>query len=36
MVFQSYGLYPNLNVYENIRFPLRVRKGPARSSTMSA
>jgi multiple sugar transport system ATP-binding protein len=28
MVFQSYGLYPNLNVYENIRFPLRVRKVP--------
>lgn len=26
MVFQSYGLYPNLTVYENIRFPLRVRK----------
>jgi multiple sugar transport system ATP-binding protein len=26
MVFQSYGLYPNLSVYENIRFPLRVRK----------
>ncbi|MDJ0827077.1 MAG: ABC transporter ATP-binding protein [Rhodobacter sp.] len=26
MVFQSYALYPNLNVYENIRFPLRVRK----------
>ncbi len=25
MVFQSYGLYPNLTVYENIRFPLRVR-----------
>ncbi|GGE57952.1 ABC transporter ATP-binding protein [Actibacterium pelagium] len=25
MVFQSYALYPNLNVYENIRFPLRVR-----------
>ena len=22
MVFQSYGLYPNMNVYENIRFPL--------------
>jgi multiple sugar transport system ATP-binding protein len=20
MVFQSYGLYPNMNVYENIRF----------------
>jgi multiple sugar transport system ATP-binding protein len=28
MVFQSYGLYPNLTVYENIRFPLRVRKVP--------
>jgi multiple sugar transport system ATP-binding protein len=25
MVFQNYGLYPNLTVYENIRFPLRVR-----------
>jgi multiple sugar transport system ATP-binding protein len=29
MVFQSYGLYPNMNVYENIRFPLKVRKIPA-------
>ncbi|MEL7104378.1 MAG: sn-glycerol-3-phosphate ABC transporter ATP-binding protein UgpC [Pseudomonadota bacterium] len=28
MVFQNYGLYPNLNVYENIRFPLKVRKIP--------
>jgi multiple sugar transport system ATP-binding protein len=26
MVFQNYGLYPNLSVYENIRFPLKVRK----------
>ena len=26
MVFQSYGLYPNMNAYENIRFPLMVRK----------
>ena len=26
MVFQSYGLYPNMNVYENIRFPLKVRR----------
>ncbi|MEO0542696.1 MAG: ABC transporter ATP-binding protein [Pseudomonadota bacterium] len=26
MVFQSYGLYPNLTVWENIRFPLRIRK----------
>ena len=29
MVFQSYGLYPNMTVYENIRFPLKVRKVPA-------
>lgn len=28
MVFQSYGLYPNLSVYENIRFPLKVRRIP--------
>jgi multiple sugar transport system ATP-binding protein len=26
MVFQSYALYPNMDVYENIRFPLKVRK----------
>ncbi|MEM7300243.1 MAG: ABC transporter ATP-binding protein [Pseudomonadota bacterium] len=25
MVFQSYALYPNMNVYENIRFPMKVR-----------
>ena len=30
MVFQSYGLYPNMTVYENIRFPLKVRKVPRR------
>ncbi|RDD69835.1 ABC transporter ATP-binding protein [Paracoccus versutus] len=29
MVFQSYALYPNMNVYENIRFPLKVRRVPA-------
>ena len=28
MVFQSYALYPNMNVYDNIRFPLKVRKIP--------
>jgi multiple sugar transport system ATP-binding protein len=28
MVFQSYGLYPTMSVYENIRFPLKVRKIP--------
>lgn len=28
MVFQSYGLYPNMTVYENIRFPLKIRKVP--------
>ncbi len=26
MVFQSYALYPHLNVFENIAFPLRVAK----------
>ncbi len=26
MVFQSYGLYPNMSVWENIRFPLKIRK----------
>lgn len=29
MVFQSYALYPNMSVYENIRFPLRMRGVPA-------
>jgi multiple sugar transport system ATP-binding protein len=28
MVFQSYALYPNMNVYDNIRFPLKVRGIP--------
>ncbi|MGL5736771.1 MAG: ABC transporter ATP-binding protein [Beijerinckiaceae bacterium] len=28
MVFQSYGLYPTMTVYENIRCPLKVRKIP--------
>ena len=29
MVFQSYGLYPNMTVAENIGFPLRIRGLPA-------
>jgi len=29
MVFQSYGLYPNMTVFENISFPLRIRGVPA-------
>ena len=29
MVFQSYALYPNMSIYENIRFPLRMRGIPA-------
>ena len=26
MVFQNYALYPHMTVYENLSFPLRVRK----------
>jgi multiple sugar transport system ATP-binding protein len=29
MVFQSYALYPNMSIRENIRFPLRMRSIPA-------
>ena len=29
MVFQGYALYPNMTIYENIRFPLRMRDVPA-------
>jgi len=28
MVFQSYALYPTMTIYENIRFPLRMRGVP--------
>src|SRR3954447_13314113 len=28
MVFQNYALYPHLTVFENIAFPLRLRKAP--------
>ncbi|WP_210242555.1 ABC transporter ATP-binding protein [Prosthecodimorpha hirschii] len=29
VVFQSYALFPHLNVFENVAFPLRMRKRPA-------
>src|ERR1044071_10322252 len=29
MVFQNYALYPHLTVFENIAFPLRLKKGLA-------
>ena len=32
MVFQSYALYPNQSVFENIRFPLKVRRAASFSS----
>ena len=28
MVFQSYALYPHLSVYDNLAFPLKIRKVP--------
>src|SRR5215213_4491634 len=28
MVFQNYALYPHMSVYDNIAFPLRLRKLP--------
>lgn len=31
MVFQSYALYPHMTVYENIAFPLRMKKTPAKT-----
>jgi len=30
MVFQSYALYPHMSVYENLTFPLRLAKVPAK------
>jgi ABC-type Fe3+/spermidine/putrescine transport system ATPase subunit len=29
MMFQSYAIWPHLNVFENVAFPLRVRRVPA-------
>ena len=36
MVFQSYALYPNMTVYDNIAFPLKIRKvyGPIKEKTI--
>jgi multiple sugar transport system ATP-binding protein len=31
MVFQSYALYPHMTIYENIAFPLRMKKTPKRT-----
>ena len=28
MVFQSYALYPHMNVYENMSFGLKIEKRP--------
>ena len=33
MVFQSYAIWPHLSVFENVAFPLRVRKEPAKVIT---
>jgi ABC-type sugar transport system ATPase subunit len=30
MVFEDYALYPRMNVYDNVAFPLRVRRTPRR------
>jgi iron(III) transport system ATP-binding protein len=30
MVFQSYAIWPHMSVYENVAFPLKVRKAPER------
>ncbi len=29
MVFQNYAIFPHLNVFENVAFPLRARRVPA-------
>ena len=38
MVFQSYALYPNMTVYDNIAFPLKIRKvyGPLKEARIVA
>src|SRR5690606_37593574 len=35
MVFQNYALYPNMDVYENIAFGLRLRKMPKHEIDLS-
>lgn len=34
MVFQNYGLYPHMTVYDNIAYPLKVRKTPPQDIKM--
>jgi multiple sugar transport system ATP-binding protein len=36
MVFQNYALYPHLSVFENIAFPLRLRKGSSDAEVRAA
>ena len=33
MVFQSYALYPHMNIYENMAFGLKLRRWTRRTST---
>src|SRR5690606_24395418 len=33
MVFQSYAIWPHLNVFRNVAFPLEVQRRPRRRST---
>ena len=36
MVFQAFAVWPHLNVYENIAFPLKVKKYPKRDQRKSS
>ena len=36
MVFQSYAIWPHMDVFENVAFPLREMKGPVQRASRSA